>query len=1165
MAVKVFCSHRSVDKPEVEAFATLLRKKGIDAWFDRWEIAPGDDIVARMNEGLEHNQVGLVFFSSKEHEGKWFWAEVATLTLSMIEEGKRLIPVMIDPAAPLPPLLRPRARRGIVEIDAIVDAILGISRKPALGEPPAAGALRRFLLHIRESDPGPRSGRSIDVVASLDGEERARATGLTLPPTVTVNFAEFLHGGFSTIYRDSPDATGPRLDEALERLGQDLGRVLFADPIAAALTSALNSLPIGGELELCFSAASPTLLGLPFEAARLPDGRAPVLLPAVVPLRRVDGAAPVEQTVSAGPLKILVAVGAPDESKTRNSVLDLEHELQGILDALETAIEHGNAEVRILEVGHPQQIAAALKRDPYHVLHLSCHGSPGLIELEDEDGNPVPIDAARLADTLRSAGRPLPLVFLATCHGGSPAGETVSFAQALIHAGIPQVLAMQTRVTDRYASELAAAFYGELNTPDRPTAGRALAHARRTLEERRQREARPAAPEYATASLFSAGPESPLLDRSRDQLPLSRTPIHETDEVGLPHLNIGDLIGRRPELRQSLAILRDHPRAIERYGKRVGVVLQGMGGVGKSALAGRIMARLREDGWTCIALAGAFNIDTLARRLGLSEGDDRQRIDAICRRLWTEKLLLVLDDFEKNLHVGGGHYTDPMVGEWLETLCQSCHHGRLLITSRHRPPDSESWLETLALPPLSPAEARKLIIRLPQLSSRGNDDLRAILQRIGGHPRMLEYLDAVLRRGASRLPEIRHRLNRQAKAAGVALTSPPATLDEAIARSLQLGAQDILLSELISLLTPTDRDILYQAAVSNLPIDSGGVARALHDRTADAKEQAGVLASLTTLADLSLLSFVGEGTVFVHRWTAECLLSPRSGLDEVERRDIHARAGRYRLWRAANASHDVADGMEAVRNFLKADAFDEATSLALDIVQALTHADQLAAAGGFAGELAEHTPPAHPNRAPLVDMEAESLIDLGFTNRGLACYRRLVADFEARCQAEPQRADYQRDLSVSYNKLGDLMTALGNGDDAQRYFQQALNIAEKLARAEPQRADYQRDLSVSYERLGDLMTALGNGDDAQRYFQQALNIRTNLARAEPQRADYQRDLVISLMRMADVDAQRTETYLEQGLSILEALKRSGRQVAQRDEMMAWLEGRLAEVRAGRGA
>lgn len=37
MTVKVFCSHRGVDKPEVEAFARRLRDSGIDAWFDRQE------------------------------------------------------------------------------------------------------------------------------------------------------------------------------------------------------------------------------------------------------------------------------------------------------------------------------------------------------------------------------------------------------------------------------------------------------------------------------------------------------------------------------------------------------------------------------------------------------------------------------------------------------------------------------------------------------------------------------------------------------------------------------------------------------------------------------------------------------------------------------------------------------------------------------------------------------------------------------------------------------------------------------------------------------------------------------------------------------------------------------------------------------------------------
>jgi hypothetical protein len=34
-AVRVFCSHRRVDKPAVEAFATRLRADGIEAW--RWQ------------------------------------------------------------------------------------------------------------------------------------------------------------------------------------------------------------------------------------------------------------------------------------------------------------------------------------------------------------------------------------------------------------------------------------------------------------------------------------------------------------------------------------------------------------------------------------------------------------------------------------------------------------------------------------------------------------------------------------------------------------------------------------------------------------------------------------------------------------------------------------------------------------------------------------------------------------------------------------------------------------------------------------------------------------------------------------------------------------------------------------------------------------------------
>jgi hypothetical protein len=59
----VLLSHSCRDKPAVESLARFLRQRGIDAWFDQGEISPGDDIIARMNAGLEQADAGL-FISS---------------------------------------------------------------------------------------------------------------------------------------------------------------------------------------------------------------------------------------------------------------------------------------------------------------------------------------------------------------------------------------------------------------------------------------------------------------------------------------------------------------------------------------------------------------------------------------------------------------------------------------------------------------------------------------------------------------------------------------------------------------------------------------------------------------------------------------------------------------------------------------------------------------------------------------------------------------------------------------------------------------------------------------------------------------------------------------------------------------------------------------------
>ena len=91
----------------------------------------------------------------------------------------------------------------------------------------------------------------------------------------------------------------------------------------------------------------------------------------------------------------------------------------------------------------------------------------------------------------------------------------------------------------------------------------------------------------------------------------------------------------------------------------------------------------------------------------------------------------------------------------------------------------------------------------------------------------------------------------------------------------------------------------------------------------------------------------------------------------------------------------------------------------------------------------------------------------GTTRTALTIAKRLS-------DAAPENADYARDLSVSFNKLGDLAMSGGDPAAARRYYEDWSEDRETAGRRGPENADYARDLSVSYDRLGDL--ALSGGD-----------------------------------------------------------------------------------------
>lgn len=59
----VFLSHSSKDKEKVDKIFNELQLHEIRAWYDKYEIKPGDSIVDKINDGLENSDLGIICIS----------------------------------------------------------------------------------------------------------------------------------------------------------------------------------------------------------------------------------------------------------------------------------------------------------------------------------------------------------------------------------------------------------------------------------------------------------------------------------------------------------------------------------------------------------------------------------------------------------------------------------------------------------------------------------------------------------------------------------------------------------------------------------------------------------------------------------------------------------------------------------------------------------------------------------------------------------------------------------------------------------------------------------------------------------------------------------------------------------------------------------------------
>ena len=983
----------------------------------------------------------------------------------------------------------------------------------------------------------------------------------------------------------------PLLD-ALEEIGSLMGEVFLPGAVGEALTRILakaRSQTIPVEFAVDLTECPEELRGLPWEGLRHPGFDGPLALHPLVVFYRLAVASPTPRRVE-GPLRIVVAIAAPLDGEPK---LDYESELRNIVASVREA-RAGGAEVRIVTFATTSEIKKALGAGDVHVLHISCHGSAGHLVLENESGGTRLVDARTLVEEAIPPGKMPPVICLSACDTNvtDRPNNLPAVADELVSSGAPAVIGTETSVSDRYATLVFARVYAELAKAAEPDPATALAAARREVlracenSERSRDRGEQVLSGWSVVTVQAASSRKTLFDPTTAR-PSRNESSPVAPEVGdLPALSPGSFVGRRREQLEIPRFLADENRG--------GVVLHGIGGIGKTSLANEILRRVGEqrDGVVFVTLSGAvtaeevlqgiiaeLRIDVYSqgqlpdpRFLGKLEIIGDPRIDwnsriGLLRREFLKRIpiIVVLDNFEDNLqpiqkddnshHDGPKNHgrrriADQRLADFLAALAKTQGPSALLITCRYRfelPDDSGEYLRWLALGPLSFSETLRLAWDLPHVEALDDYQLHVLWASIGGHPRTLEMLDALLGHGRGRLTRIEQDLRQRLKRTlpdGMDVDSwldQSRDLDVSVAEAVTLAANDVLLPQLLALLSPEAKRLLMGLALFRRPVENPAAIFILgtpveRNTTENETNKAPVLLAtdlpvddlLDELVSTTLLTRL-EGTDgsspqwFVHRWTASVMERQEESAVETAEEDKaerHRRAAAYWMWHyrttAQSQEADVNDLMECYAHFAEAgdvEQSDDAAQRAASILNRIGRWD---------------------DEWKLANRQLQDT-RLG-KSRQEAWHYQLGVLAQARGDYDTARNRYQQALAIfeelgdragmaaTYGQLGVLAQARGDYDTARNRYQQALAIFEELG----DRAG----MANTYHNLGILARARGDYDTAHNLYEQSLHIKEELGDRAGMATTYHQ---LGVLAQARGDYDTAHTYYQQALTIFEEL------------------------------
>jgi tetratricopeptide (TPR) repeat protein len=140
----------------------------------------------------------------------------------------------------------------------------------------------------------------------------------------------------------------------------------------------------------------------------------------------------------------------------------------------------------------------------------------------------------------------------------------------------------------------------------------------------------------------------------------------------------------------------------------------------------------------------------------------------------------------------------------------------------------------------------------------------------------------------------------------------------------------------------------------------------------------------------------------------------------------------------------------------------------------------------------------------------------------------------------PNSEAFKNSLAMAYEKLGEIYQDLGDLPKALDYFEKQYRLNKLLVDNNPQSQRFKNSLAIAYFKLGYNHKAQGNLSEALSYFEKDLAIIESLVAKNPKSEKLKHDLAVSYGNVGSIyreqgDSTKALNYFEKDLAIIESL------------------------------